>query len=436
MNNRNEELAKTVKELCWFEPFWGLFLMGFRKSWSRELPTACVSKNGINYALTINEDFFEGLERDHRKGILQHECMHIGYFHLERHGEFENKELANIAMDIVVNQDCKPEWLPCKNMSKEEFAKKYEPIMKGLNKDLEDKKITLDEYRKEIHKVPPRGVYLEDFAELKLKPKESTRYYYDALLKDSKKKSGGSQFLKSLLQNSMFGPEGPLGHKMWKDFENLSEAEKKLLKSQLEYHLKEVADQVTKSRGTVPAGIAGYLEGMDKEEPPKFDWKGYLRRFTGGSTKTYTKKLRRKFNKRFEDNPGLRIKTRKHVLLAVDTSGSVSDLELKEFFHEIDHISRTGTQITVVQCDAAIHDISPYKKGCADKIKIKGRGGTDFVPIINYSNENLRKFTCLIIFTDGEAPAPDESRLRTLWVHSSKSNINESLPGWKIKLSE
>ncbi len=35
--------------------------------------------------------------------------------------------------------------------------------------------------------------------------------------------------------------------------------------------------------------------------------------------------------KQFEDNPGLKIKQKQHILVAVDTSGSVSNDELKEF---------------------------------------------------------------------------------------------------------
>ncbi len=440
MKDRNESLASTTKDLMWAEAFWGLFLIGLRKSWSSQIPTACVSKNGINYGLTINEDFWESLERNFRMGILQHEAIHIGYFHIERWDEFEDKELANIAADIVVNQDCRPEWLPCKNMTKEQFAAKFEPIMESIKKDMESKKITKEEAQKEMLKIPPRGVYFEDFAEMKLKPKQGMQYYYDALKKEKEKGGGGNKYLQSLLGSGMAGEDGPLGHGLWKEFENLSEAEQKLLKSQLDYQLKEVAEQVQKSRGIVPSNIAQYLEGLELEEPPKFDWKGYLRRFTGGSTKTFIKRLRRKYNKRFEDNPGIKIKSKRHVLLAVDTSGSVSDEELKEFFQEIGHISKTGTMVTVVQCDAAISDISTYKDGMKlnnkqQKIKIHGRGGTSFDPPVDYFNENWKKFTCMIYFTDGECPPPQNPcRGKLLWVLSARSNPNKELPGYTIQL--
>ena len=61
--------------------------------------------------------------------------------------------------------------------------------------------------------------------------------------------------------------------------------------------------------------------------------------------KIYTKKLRRKDNKRYSANPGLKIKHRNHVLVGVDTSGSVSSEELVEFMHELAHMHKTGNQI-------------------------------------------------------------------------------------------
>lgn len=434
--NNHESLSRATKDLMWAEPFWGLFLIGFRKSWDDKVPTAQVSKNGVNYGLTINPDFWNSLTDDWKKGILQHEAIHIGYCHLESQELFEDKEILGIADDLVVNQDCKPEWLPCKNMTKEEFRAKYEPIMKQLAEDLDSGKITMVEYNKGMLQIPPRGVYLEDFAEMKLAPRESRKYYYDALLKEKNKGPKGNKFLQSLLGSGMCQPgKGPLGHD-WKEFEGLTEAEKKLMKHQLDYQMKEVAQQIIKSRGVVPGNIAHYLEGLDIEEPAKFDWRRYLRRFTGGSTKTYVKKSRRKPNFRFDDLPGLKIKKRRHVLLGVDTSGSVSNDELKIYFHEIDHISRQGTQITVVQCDAAIRDISPYKSGMKinnkeNKVAIHGRGGTDFQPVIDYYNENKDKFTCMIYFTDGECPAPDNSpKDRLLWVLTGSDNAE--LPGYRI----
>ena len=55
-------------------------------------------------------------------------------------------------------------------------------------------------------------------------------------------------------------------------------------------------------------------------------------------------------------------------------------------------------------------------------MKIHGRGGTDFQPVIDYYNENQRKFSCLMYFTDGEAYAPDNAKGSILWVLSSNGD--------------
>jgi predicted metal-dependent peptidase len=120
-------------------------------------------------------------------------------------------------------------------------------------------------------------------------------------------------------------------------------------------------------------------------------------------------------------------------LVAVDTSGSVNEGELKEFFHEVHHMHKTGSDVTVVQCDAAISDVSPYNP--KNEIKLHGRGGTDFQPVIDYYNEHQHKFTCLVYFTDGECSSPENAKGKILWVLSSTSQENNDLPGCTIKLN-
>ena len=59
--NKTESLAKTSKSLMLAEPYYGYFLIMLNKMWRKDLPTAGVSKNGINYQLAINEEFWMSL---------------------------------------------------------------------------------------------------------------------------------------------------------------------------------------------------------------------------------------------------------------------------------------------------------------------------------------------------------------------------------------
>ena len=61
MKNIQDLVAKTTKELILDEPFYGLFLIGINKQFSKRVPTAGVSKHGIGMQLTINPEFYTNL---------------------------------------------------------------------------------------------------------------------------------------------------------------------------------------------------------------------------------------------------------------------------------------------------------------------------------------------------------------------------------------
>jgi len=391
MMDKAQSLSKISKELMLKEPYYGFFLIMLNKVWRKDLPTAGVSKHNINYQLAINEEFWTGLSDDHKMGLLKHELLHIAFGHLVSFSSFSNKKLANVAMDMEINQYIEASWLP------------------------------------------EGGINIDDYAELNLDRKAGCRYYYDQLLRlqDEKEKNGstGSQAMDNLLDNIASGdiPD----HSTWEEFEDMSEAEKKLIEKQVQKILQDAKEQTIKKRGTVPGEIEGLIV-LDEVTKAKFDWRGYLRRFTGTSTKIFTKKIRRKENYRYEDNPGLKIKMRQHMLLAIDTSGSVSNDELTEFMNEIHHIHKAGVDITIVQCDTRIRSIEPYKG--KNDLKVHGRGGTEFDPVLDYYNANLKKYTSLVYFTDGECYTSVKPRNRVLWVLSERSEMNEDLPGQVIKL--
>jgi len=92
-------LAKASKDLMLKEPYYGFFLIMLNKFWSNRIATAGVGKNGINYQLIINSEFWENLTDDQRLGVLKHELLHIAFGHLSTAFKFSDKKLANIAMD-------------------------------------------------------------------------------------------------------------------------------------------------------------------------------------------------------------------------------------------------------------------------------------------------------------------------------------------------
>ncbi len=73
MKNKAEELAKASKDLMLKESFYGLFLIMLNKQWSTKVPTAGVSRNGVNFQLYLNEEFWQSLTPDQHIGLLKHE---------------------------------------------------------------------------------------------------------------------------------------------------------------------------------------------------------------------------------------------------------------------------------------------------------------------------------------------------------------------------
>lgn len=394
IKNKADTLAKASKELMMREPYYGFFLIMLNKIWTKtRVPTAGVCKNGINYQLCINENFWDSLDTEKEMGIVKHELLHIAFNHLT-HFDFPDKRLANIAMDMEINQYIHKNWLP------------------------ED------------------GIFIEDYEELNLDERAGCKYYYEKLqqAQEDHKQNGtcGCSAFDKVCEQLGQGEDLVKNHDMWEEFEKLSDTEKELVKKQIKRILTQASNMAEKkSRGSTPGEIKNLII-IDEILPPKFDWKNYVRRFSGTSSKVYTKKLRRKENRKFEDNPGLKIKMKKHVLLAIDTSGSVSDNEVKEFMGEMKHIHKTGVAMTLAQCDTSIRKIEEYDG--SNELNIEGRGGTEFDPVLDYFNANLRTYTSLIYFTDGECNATVKPKAPVLWVLSECSSINDNLPGKVIKL--
>ena len=155
---------------------------------------------------------------------------------------------------------------------------------------------------------------------------------------------------------------------------NPSGAKNELAKNQLDFQLKETAQNVQKSRGTIPAELQEKIDQLLKPEPPVFNWRAYFRRLLGTAFDIYQKKTRRKESNRFEESPGLKRKKKHKMLVAIDTSGSVNSDELREFFSEIYHIWKAGAVVDILECDMKISKPKYEYNGKMPEF-ISGRGG-------------------------------------------------------------
>lgn len=113
------------------------------------------------------------------------------------------------------------------------------------------------------------------------------------------------------------------------------------------------------------------------------------------------------------------------LIIGVDVSGSITSEDLSHFYSTINRFFKYGIQqIDVVQFDAELGQVETLKK--ASKIvKIKGRGGTNFQPFIDFVARNPQ-YDGALIYTDGYAAQPDiPSTMRTpiCWVLRSEEEL-------------
>ena len=408
-----ESIAKTTIQLLLAEPFYGHFFMGLQREVSITTPTAAVALSPNNTVkVLVNADFWEPLSKDHRYGLIKHEVLHLALQHLFVLKNYANRALFNVAADLVVNQYIERRQLPEGGLLLEQFR------------------------------------YLEHQHGIVLETGKDVGYYY-RLLDQSLKQPPRMSFEQAARRTG--NPSGqtelipvmeahPSDHQFWEKFGSMTEPERQLAQQQMNRVLKQTAERLrakSTNFGNLPGALAEQLRAILEAMQPQVNWRRVLRLFATSSNSTYLKNTIRRASKRYGTVPGIRMKRRNKLLVAIDTSGSVQQNELAEFFNELYFIWRQGAQIRVVECDTRIAHTYDYRGHLPTQVH--GRGGTSFEAPIQYGNDTYQP-DALIYFTDGYAPAPKTPpRYPMLWVISSNGlteahDTFDQLPGRKLKL--
>ena len=351
------ELTKQVKNLLFEQPFFGHLLMKLKKEISDKVPTAAVAidKDTFNVTLIVNPEYWNTLTSPQQLGILHHEILHVAFGHLQVMSRFPNRELANIGMDLEINQ-----YIP-KNQ---------------LHKDW----LHLDQ---------------SPFKELNLPPKKGSKFYYDALEEEMEK---NEEFKKQM--QSMMSQGGGTDHSPWEEYEDMTSQQKKMFDNQQDHNIKETyKDSGEKSMGNLPGGLARRLEKLFEKKPEVFNWKQWFRKFMGTIIDVQRKKTYKRPSKRYPDMPGLKTKKRIKLFVSVDTSGSMGNKEIADVFEQIDHIYKAGAEIFVVTWDTVIHDRFMYTGKPPEAVN--GGGGSNIGIAIKEYDKNRKDYTAAIHLTDG-----------------------------------
>ena len=124
--------------------------------------------------------------------------------------------------------------------------------------------------------------------------------------------------------------------------------------------------------------------------------------------------------------PGLR-SDEIDLVVAVDTSGSVSADEIEQFFAEIDAIKgQVRARISLLCCDAEIDAACPAIFEPWDEFRfpaeVRGGGDTDFRPVFEWVERQDRRPDTLLYFTDAHGDFPEfEPPYPTLWLVKGKA---------------
>lgn len=171
--------------------------------------------------------------------------------------------------------------------------------------------------------------------------------------------------------------------------------------------------------GRTPDELLLELRGVD--EPPEVyvDWRDALRTFvahTRAPVHTWSRPSRR-FPARIGSVPGrsyrLRPALRPTIVVAIDTSLSMSEGELSEIARQLVPMSELA-RLIIVECDAAIARTYPFR-GAIDRVK--GRGGTDLRPAFEPAFLRSLGAEGVVYFTDGQGPHPEEPpSIPVLWM--------------------
>lgn len=375
-----DDLSHDVVTLLNAEPFWGHVLVPIQKVVDPRLRAAASIWVASHVLLKVHPIGYFRHEKRHRTAILKHELLHIVLKHPIRLAKLAVHKKANVAADLSINPLIGKENLPPTAIF---------PSMYGF----------------------PDGLTAEE--------------YYDIIPEPVKREPGGSG------QPSETGPPGGPSSDLPVDPDDFDIDHNPYLPEgivQLDDHdwegvleneglaeivIDDIIREAERRCGDIPGGIKDMIRYREKHVVP---WESVVRRFIGTSRAnlTWTKK---RFSRRFRTRPGIKLKGGATILIAIDSSGSISNEELSAFMTELWAAHQTRlVDLWGIICDAEITEIiHPIRKITL----IEGRGGTDFRPVFKWALDEAHHppFDGIIYLTDGYGPAPTHRpRIPTLWV--------------------
>lgn len=117
------------------------------------------------------------------------------------------------------------------------------------------------------------------------------------------------------------------------------------------------------------------------------------------------------------------------VVVALDSSGSISDQEMQQFASELDALKgQINARITLLACDSELAEDGPWVYEPWDSLQLPreftGGGGTDFTPVFDWLNRQENQCDLLVYFTDAQGRFPiREPLLPVVWLVKGRAEV-------------
>ena len=354
------------------------------------IPTACTNGRDERYG----RKFVQMLKEPEINFVVAHEAGHKMYRHLTtwRRLHEVDARLANNAMDYVINL-----------------------MLKDL--DPTNRTIAMPIYRDGPMKGKPMGLCDERFRGM------NTKQVFD-ILKQEKDENGGDG-------DGDGDGEGMDIHD-WAEANGLTPEEVKTLERDIDQAIRQglMAHEKVAGKGT---GLAN--RELEQLLEPKVDWREVLREFVKATCSAKDTSSWRRVNRRFLSTgtymPSMIGEKVGHLVVGVDTSGSVGGKELAEFLSEVKGIAEEvkPEKVDLLYWDGRVAGHEEYSEhdvaNIVSSTQPKGGGGTSPSCVSEYLNEQKIKPECVIMLTDGyvgndwgnEWPCP------VLWVITGGNDV-------------
>jgi predicted metal-dependent peptidase len=343
-----------------FALFAGVLMVG-RTFVKDDIPTACTNGRDELYG----REFVKKLRDNELAFVVLHEAMHKAYRHLTTWKKLhdENHMLANAACDYVINLELR-------------------------DLDPEGRFISMPVFREGENRGKVMGLIDEKYRGL------NSKQVFD-LLKEEYGDQGG-------------GVGDGFDEHDWDGAQDLSDEDKEKLARDIDQAMRQglMAQQKLAGRGT-----GGMSRDLAELMQPKIDWREVLREFVKTTCRARDASSWRRVNRRFLSGdtymPSLIGERVGHLVVAVDTSGSVGVNELKDFLSEVKGIAEevNPEKVDLLYWDSSIAGHEEYTDTNVSNIiastKPRGGGGTSPSCITKYLEEKRIEPECCIVLTDG-----------------------------------